>query len=93
MERDTSTQLISSGVKSFLRRRFEEMIGLGLVLLSLVMLAILITSDRGDATSQTVNSLNGQISNILGGVGAEVAAVVHTPELTPRRLVGVNDRI
>ena len=51
------------------------MLGLGLVVLSLVMLAILVTSDRSDATSQTVNSLSGQISNILGSIGAEVAAV------------------
>ena len=51
------------------------MLGLGLVVLSLVMLAILITSDRSDATSQTVNSLSGQISNVLGSIGAEVAAV------------------
>ena len=73
-ERDPSTPIISSSFKNFLTRRVEEMIGLGLVLLSLVMLAILITADRADASSETVNSLSENVSNLLGSVGAKIAA-------------------
>lgn len=73
-ERDASTPLVSSTVKTFLSRRVEEIVGLGLAALSLVMLAVLITSKPSDPTSHTVSNLTTSVSNIFGPIGAEVAA-------------------
>jgi S-DNA-T family DNA segregation ATPase FtsK/SpoIIIE len=73
-DRDITTPLISPNAKNFLRRRFEEILGLGLVMMSAMMMALLITSDPADNTSQTITSLTADTSNLLGSVGAELAA-------------------
>ena len=73
-DRDQSPALISAPVRMFLARRFEEIMGLLTLLIGGVLLAVLITADPSDPSSNTVTSLASGPANILGGYGAEVAA-------------------
>ena len=73
-DRPSSTQIVSSQVKTFLFRRIEEIFGLGLLLLGGVLLAVLITYHPDDPSRNTVNNAVGDIHNIFGVIGADLAA-------------------
>jgi S-DNA-T family DNA segregation ATPase FtsK/SpoIIIE len=71
-ERQQTPQIISSQVKTFLLRRMEELFGLGLVLLGAVLMAILITYNPDDPSSNTATA--GDPTNIFGQMGADLAS-------------------
>jgi len=71
----TATPFISAGLKGFLQRRMEEILGLLSVALGGAALAMLGSYSPGDVSSHTVSSLSDRdVSNLLGPVGAEIAA-------------------
>ena len=73
-DRDQSPALISAPVRAFLLRRIEEISGVVTIAIGLVMMAVLITADPADPSSNTVTSIVGSPSNIFGVYGAEAAA-------------------
>ncbi|XDZ65679.1 DNA translocase FtsK 4TM domain-containing protein [Alphaproteobacteria bacterium LSUCC0684] len=71
----TATPFISAGLKGFLQRRMEEIFGLICLGLGGVVLAMIVSYDPADPSSHTISSIStGEISNLLGVVGAEIAA-------------------
>ena len=73
-DRDQSSRLVSAPVREFLLRRVEEISGVITIAIGMVMMAVLITADPADPSSNTVTSIVGAPSNILGIYGAEAAA-------------------
>ncbi len=73
-DRPPSPQIVSTQVKTFLKRRLEEIFGLLLILLGGVMMAIVITYHPDDPSRNTVNNAVGDIHNIFGAIGADIAA-------------------
>ena len=73
-DRDQSSRLVSAPVREFLLRRIEEISGVVTIAIGMVMMAVLITADPADPSSNTVTSIVGAPSNIFGIYGAEAAA-------------------
>ena len=73
-DRDQSPRLVSAPVREFLLRRVEEISGIITIAIGMVMMAVLITADPADPSSNTVTSIVGAPSNIFGIYGAEAAA-------------------
>ena len=73
-DRDQSSRLVSAPVREFLLRRVEEISGAITIAIGMVMMTVLITADPADPSSNTVTSIVGAPSNILGIYGAEAAA-------------------
>ena len=73
-ERSNAPQIISSQMKTFLWRRLEEGFGVMLVVLGIAMMALLITYSPDDPSRHTVNNEVGDIQNIFGQIGADLAA-------------------
>ncbi len=71
MSEQTSTAFMPAGARVFLRRRFEELAGLVLLLLSLAYLAALLTASRSDPSFNLAT--DGPVNNLLGIPGAYVA--------------------
>ena len=73
-DRDQSPALVSAPVRAFLLRRVEEISGAITIAIGLVLMAVLMTADPADPSSNTVTSIVGGASNIFGVYGAEAAA-------------------
>ena len=71
-----ATPFFSDGFKGFLRRRFSECVGIFLITLSVAFLAILISHDPADPSTHTITTIDHEVANLLGPVGAEIAAHV-----------------
>jgi S-DNA-T family DNA segregation ATPase FtsK/SpoIIIE len=71
-ERQQTPQIISLQVKTFLLRRMEELLGLGLILLGAIMVVVLFTYNPDDPSRHTATI--GAPTNILGQIGADLAS-------------------
>lgn len=70
-----ATPFISAGLKGFLQRRIEEILGLACLGLGGVILAMIASYDPADPSSHTISSIsNLEVSNLFGAIGAEIAA-------------------
>ena len=67
-----STQWIPENIKNWIYKRVIEIIGGGAIIIGGVMVAIIVSADSGDPTTNTATS-NPSTQNWLGAIGAEIA--------------------
>ena len=71
MTDQTTTGFVPTGTRVFLRRRFEEVSGLVLLLLAIAYLVSLLTASRSDPSFNLAT--DGPVQNALGWPGAYIA--------------------
>jgi len=71
MTDQTTTAFVPAGTRVFLRRRFEEVVGILLFVLAAAFLVALLTASRSDPSFNLAT--DGAVQNLLGMPGAYIA--------------------